>query len=45
MQIYCENCKKYTERTHPKLLVLISNKKSKVKSKCAEYFTDRTFFG
>ena len=29
---------------HPKILVLISNKKGKVKSKCAECLTDRTFF-
>ena len=44
MDIYCKNCKKYTECTHPKMLVLISNKKAKVKSKCAEYLTNRTFF-
>ena len=36
--------KKHTECTHPKMLVLISNKKAKVKSKCAECLTDRTFF-
>ena len=29
---------------HPKILVLISKKKVKVKSKCAECLTDRTFF-
>ena len=45
MQIYCENCKKHIECTHPKILVLISNKKAKVKSKCAKCLTDRTFFG
>ena len=45
MQIYCENCQKHTESTHPKILVLISNKKAKVKSKCAKCLTDRTFFG
>ena len=44
MQSYCENCKKHTERPHPKILVLISNKKAKVKSKYAECLTDRTFF-
>ena len=44
MQIYCENCKKHTECTHPKLPVIISNKKWKVKSKCAECLADRTFF-
>ena len=43
MQICCENYKKHTECTHPKILVLISNKKAKVKSKCGEYSTDRTF--
>ena len=44
MQIYCENCKNHTEFSHPKILVLISNKKAKVKSKCAECFADRKFF-
>ena len=44
MDIYCKNCKKHTECTHPKMLVLISNKKAKVKSKCAECLTDTTFF-
>ena len=44
MQIYYKNCKKHTQCTHPKILVLISNKKEKVKSKCAEYLTYRTFF-
>ena len=44
MQISCENCKKHTECTHPKKFVLISDKKAKVKSKCAECLTDRTFF-
>ena len=36
MQIYCKKCKKYNERSHLKILGLISNKKAKVKSKCAE---------
>ena len=44
MQNYCGNCEKHTECTHPKILVLISNKKAKVKSKYAECLTDRTFF-
>ena len=44
MQTYCDNCKKHIECTHPKILVFISNKKAKVKSKCAECLTDRTFF-
>ena len=43
MQIYSENCKKHTECTHAKILVLISNKKAKVKTKYAECLTDRTF--
>ena len=44
MGIYCKNCKSHTECTYPKILVLISNKKTKVKSKCSECLTDRTFF-
>ena len=44
MQIYRENCKKHTESTHPKIVLLISNKKAKVKSICAECLTDRKFF-
>ena len=39
-----ETVKKHIECTHPKILVLISNKKAKVKSKCTECLTDRTFF-
>ena len=42
--IFIVNSKKHTECTHPKILVLISNKKAKVKSKCAECFADRKFF-
>ena len=30
--------------THPKKLVLISDKKAKAKLKCAKCLTDRTFF-
>ena len=44
MHIYCKNCKKHTQCTHPKKLVLISDKKAKAKSKCAKCLTDRTFF-
>ena len=44
MNIYCKNCKKHTDRTHPKKLVLISDKKAKAKSKCAKFLIDRTFF-
>ena len=31
MDIYCKNCKKHTECTNPKKLVLISDKKAKAK--------------
>ena len=41
MNSYCKNCKNHTECTHPKRLVLISEKKAK--SKCAECLTDRAF--
>ena len=44
MGIYCKNCKNHTEYTHPKILVLISNNKRKVKSKCNKCLTDRTLF-
>ena len=44
MDIYCKNCKKHTECTNLKKLVLISDKKAKAKAKCAECLTDRTFF-
>ena len=44
MDIYYKNFKKHTEYTHPKKLVLISNKKAKAKLKCAKCLTDRPFF-
>ena len=44
MDIYCKNCRKHAESTYSKILVLISNRNPKVKSKCAECLTDRTFF-
>ena len=44
MDIYYKNFKKHTECTHPKKLVLISDKKAKAKSKCAKCLTDRPFF-
>ena len=44
MKIYCKNCKKYGECIHQKILVLVSNKKAKAKSKCTKCVTDRTFF-
>ena len=43
MQIYCENCKKHTDNTFPKKLVLISRNKIKGKSKCAICLTGRAF--
>ena len=47
MNIYCKKCKKHTDCMHPKIKkkrVLISDKKAKTKSKCAECLTDRKFF-
>ena len=43
MHIYFENCKKHTDNTFPKKLVLISRNKIKGKSKCAIYLTGRAF--
>ena len=39
-----EKLQKSTECTHPKKLVLISNKKTKEKSKCPQCLTYRTNF-
>ena len=36
MNIYCKNCKIYTECTHPRKLVLILDKKAKAKPKWAK---------
>ena len=44
MDIYCKKCKKHTKCTHPKKMVLISDKKAKAKSNCAKDLIDRTFF-
>ena len=44
MDIYWNNCKRHTECTHPKKMVLISDKKVKAKSKFANFLTDRAFF-
>ena len=35
---------KTVKNTHPKILVLISNKKAKVKLQCGECLTNRMFF-
>ena len=44
MDIYCKKCKKHTKCTHPKKMVLISDKKAKAKSNCVKDLIDRTFF-
>ena len=44
MHMYCKNCKKHTDNTFPKKLILILKNKIKRKSKCAIFFlTKRTF--
>ena len=43
MHMYCKNCKKYTGKTFPKKLILISRNKIKEKSKCAICLTEMTF--
>ena len=43
MDIYCTNCKKHTECTHPKNLVSISDKKAKGQSKCVEVWLIERF--
>ena len=43
MYIYCKKFKKHTGNTFPKKLILISQNKIKVKSKCIICFTERTF--
>ena len=43
MHMHCKICTKHTDNTFPKQLVLISKSKSKGKSKCAIYLTERTF--
>ena len=42
MHIYCKKCKKHTNNTFPKKLVLISRNKIKGKSRCAICLTKRT---
>ena len=41
--MYYKNCKKNTDNTFPKKLILISKNKIKGKSKCAICLTKRTF--
>ena len=43
MHIYCKKCKKHTDNTFPKKLILISKNKIKGKSKCTIRLTERTF--
>ena len=43
MHIYCKNCKKHTDNTFQKKLVLVSKNNIKGKSKCATCLTERTF--
>ena len=42
MYIYCENCKKHTSNTFPKIFLLISKNKIKGKSKYVICLTERT---
>ena len=43
MQIYCSRCKKFTDNACPKKLVIITNKKIKGKSRCADCMAIRSF--
>ena len=43
MHIYCKNCKKHTDNTFPKKLILTSKNKIKEKSKYVICLTERTF--
>ena len=43
MNMYGKNCKRNTDNTFSKKLVLISKNKIKGKSKCAICLTERTF--
>ena len=43
MYIYCSVCKKHTDNACPKKLVMLTNKKLKVKSRCAKCLTFRSF--
>ena len=43
MHIYCKKCKKCTNNTFPKKLVLISKNKIKGKSKCGICLTEKSF--
>ena len=43
MHICCKNCKKHTDNTFPKKLILILENKFKIKSKCGICLNKRTF--
>ena len=43
MHIYCKKCNKYTGNTFPKKIILISENKTKGKSRCAIFLIERTF--
>ena len=43
MHIHCKKCKKHTNNTFPKKLVLISKNKIKGKSRCAICLTESSF--
>ena len=43
MRLYCKKCKGHTSNTFPKKLVLISNNKTKGKSRCFICLTERSF--
>ena len=43
MRLYCKKCKRHTNNTFPKKLVLISNNKIKGKYRCFICLTERSF--
>ena len=43
MRLYCKKCKRHTDNTFSKKLVLISNNKIKEKSRCFICLTERSF--
>ena len=43
MRLYCKKCKRHTRNTFPKKIVLISNNKTKGKSRCAICLIERSF--
>ena len=43
MLTYCSGCKKHTDNICPKKLIMITNKKIKGKSRCANCMADKSF--